>query len=59
MHNYRGGVFDVWLRWATNVDHFMYRIAGNVCGGNYVLRFVVNNVVCRFNVCGFTGHNVC
>ena len=28
-----------------------YRIAGNFCG-NYVLRFVVNNEVCRFNACG-------
>ena len=26
---------------------YMYRIAGNVCG-NYVLRFVVNNEVCRY-----------
>ena len=38
-----------------------YRIAGNVCG-NYILRFVVNNEVCGFIVCGlldtiYTGNN--
>ena len=38
-----------------------YRIAGNVCG-NYILRFVVNNEVCGFIVCGlldtiYTGYN--
>ena len=40
---------------------YTYRIAGNVCG-NYILRFVVNNEVCRFIVCGllytiYTGNN--
>ena len=40
---------------------YMYRIAGNVCS-NYILRFVVNNEVCGYIVCGlldtiYTGNN--